>query len=182
MPIALEEALRRVAVVTADMSHEQVDRSVREVLKLMREHLKMDVAFVSHFEQGRRVYQQVDAADSRWLPWEGKWDALERSFCQRVIDGRLPQLITDVTKLPNYAELPHTPAPIGAHLSVPIVLPDGRIYGTLCCFSLAPNEALTQRDLKRLQMATDMTARLVAKNSRRDDDNEDGDQPQAADS
>lgn len=177
MPTALEEELRRVAVVTADMSDEQVDRSVRQVLTLMREHLAMDVAFVSHFEAGRRVFRQVDAIDGRWRLSEGASDALERSFCQRVIDGRLPQLVTDVSKLPNLAELPHTHAPIGAHLSVPIVLPDGRIYGTLCCFSLAPNEALTQRDLKRLKMAADMTARLVAKSSRTDN----GDQPYAAD-
>jgi GAF domain-containing protein len=179
MPITLEKQLRRVAVVTADMSDEQVDRSVREVLRLMREHLAMDVAFVSHFDAGRRVFRQVDAIDGRWLLSEGGSDALERSFCQRVIDGRLPQLITDVSKLPNLAELPHTPAPIGAHLSVPIILPDGRVYGTLCCFSLAPNEALTQRDLKRLKMAADMTARLIAKRSGTDDDEDD--QPYAAD-
>ena len=177
MPIALEEQLRRIAVVTADMSDEQVDRSVREVLKLMREHRTMDVAFVSHFDAGRRVFRQVDAIDDRWLLSEGGSDALERSFCQRVIDGRLPQLVTDVSKLPNLADLPRTAAPIGAHLSVPIVLPDGRIYGTLCCFSLAPNEALTQRDLKRLKMAADMTARLIAKSRRMGDD----DQPYAAD-
>lgn len=177
MDTDFEEELERVAVVTVDMSHEQVDRSVREVLKLMREHLAMDVAFVSHFTEGRRVYRQVDAADNRWRGAEGSSDALERSFCQRVVDGRLPQLVTDVQKLPNLAELPRPPVPIGAHLSVPIVLPDGDVYGTLCCFSTAPNEALTHRDLKRLRMAADLTARLIAKSRRSGDA-----QPEAAES
>jgi GAF domain-containing protein len=169
MDIAFEDELEHVAVVTADMSHAQVDHSVREVLKLMREHLAMDVAFVSHFTDGRRFFRQIDAEDLEWLNAEGTSDALERSFCQRVVDGRLPQLIRDVRKLPNFADLPKTPVPIGAHLSVPIVLPDGTVYGTLCCFSHAPNEDLTQRDLKRLRMAADMTARLISKSSRRDD-------------
>ncbi len=169
MDTDFEEKLARVAVVTADMSHGQVDRSVREVLQLMREHLAMEVAFVSRFDQGRRVLRQVETNDAYWRDAEGSSDPLERSFCQRVVDGRLPQLVTDLRKLPDFAELPETPVPIGAHLSVPIVLPDGAVYGTACCFSSAPNEALTHRDLKRLQMAADMMARLIAK-SRRDDD------------
>jgi len=172
-----EEKLKRVAVVTADMSHGQVDRSVREVLQLMREHLAMDVAFVSRFDDGRRILHQVETNDPYWRDAEGSSDPLERSFCQHVVDGRLPQLVTDVRQLPNLAELPPTSVPIGAHLSVPIVLPDGDVYGTLCCFSTAPNEALTHRDLKRLRMAADLTARLIAKSRRNDDP-----QPEAAES
>ena len=84
------------------------------------------------------------------------------SFCQRVVDGRLPELVHDVSKLPDVAELPPAPFPVGAHLSTPLVLGDGTIYGTLCCFSFAPNETLTaERDLKRLHMAARLAARLV---------------------
>jgi GAF domain-containing protein len=169
MDVEFAEELERVAVVTADMSHEQIDRSVREVLKLMREHLAMDVAFVSRFRDGRRFLRLIDSDDPFWQDAEGMSDPLEQSFCQRVVDGRLPELIADVRTLPNFADLPATVAPIGAHLSVPIVLPDGTVYGTMCCFSNASSEALTQRDLKRLKMAADMTARLIAKSSRRDD-------------
>ena len=177
MDTTFERELQQVAVVTADMDHARVDRSVREVLKLMREHLAMEVAFASHFRDGRRFLWRVEADDPYWQNAEGSSDALERSFCQRVVDGRLPQLVTDVRKLPNVRELPETAVPIGAHLSVPIVLPDGAIYGTACCFSSAPNDALSQRDLKRLQMAADMMARLIAKSRRND-----GLQPDAVDS
>lgn len=177
MDTDFEEKLARVAIVTPDMSHGQVDRSVREVLQLMREHLAMDVAFVSCFTDGQRVLRQLVTTDPYWVDKEGCSDPLERSFCQRVVDGRLPQLVNDVRTLPDFAELPPTAVPIGAHLSVPIVLPDGVVYGTACCFSSAPNEALTLRDLKRLQMAADMMARLIAK-SRRDD----APQPDAVDS
>lgn len=167
--MVLEEQLAQMAVVTANAGHEQIHRSVQEVLQLMRLHLAMDVAFVSQFEGGRRVFRQIDASAGSWVIKAQQSDPVEQSFCQRVLDGRLPQLVLDVRTLSNFAELPSTPFPIGAHMSVPIVLPDGMVYGTLCCFSFAPNYALNQRDLKRLQMAADMTARLIAKSIRDED-------------
>jgi GAF domain-containing protein len=78
-----------------------------------------------------------------------------------VIDGRLPQLVCDVAAWPHAADLPKVDFPVGAHLSTPIVLRGGVIYGTLCCFSFAANEALAQRDLKRLRMASELVARLI---------------------
>ena len=78
-----------------------------------------------------------------------------------MIDGRLPELVTDVAKLPEALDVPPVPFPIGAHLSTPIVLHDGGVYGTFCCFSFAPNDELTQRDLGRLRMAAQMVARLI---------------------
>lgn len=161
-----DRRLSYLVVATADDSDLQIDRSVGEVLRLVRDHLQMDVAFVSHFEAGRRVFRQVVQDEAHPLLAVGASDPLEASFCQRVIDGRLPELVTNVARLPTFAELPATDFPIGAHLSTPIVLRDGSIYGTLCCFSFAANEALTERDLGRLRMAAQMTARLIDKASK----------------
>ena len=160
---AYDERLQQLAVVTADSAgdRDQIDRSVRDVLKLAREHLGMDVAFVSKFVAGRRVFMAVEPGDGGQVIAEGDSGALEASFCQRVIDGRLPGLIKDVTRLPAFAQLPSTPFPIGAHLSTAITLCDGTVYGTLCCFSFTPDESLRARDLKRLRMAADMVARLI---------------------
>jgi EAL domain-containing protein (putative c-di-GMP-specific phosphodiesterase class I) len=41
--------------------------------------------------------------------------------------------------------------PIGSHLSVPLRLHDGRIYGTLCCFSFSPDVSLNERDLNMMK-------------------------------
>ncbi|MET0544060.1 MAG: GAF domain-containing protein [Variovorax sp.] len=147
--------------MTADAGDRQIDRAVRDVLQLAREHLRMDVAFVSKFERGQRVFRQVDPDDGQQVIAAGGADPLEMSFCQRVIDGRLPEMVTDVTKLPDFAELPATPFRIGAHLSTPICLADGLVYGTLCCFSFAPDDSLRERDLKRLRMAAELVARLI---------------------
>jgi GAF domain-containing protein len=157
-----DRRLSRLAVATADQSDPLIDSAVNDVLRLVREILEMDVAFVSHFEDGRRVFRNVEAGEGKRVIAVGGSDPLELSFCQRVVDGRLPELVQDVAKLPDVTKLPPAPFPVGAHLSTPLVLGDGTIYGTLCCFSFAPNKTLTaERDLKRLHMAARLAARLV---------------------
>ncbi|RZL43289.1 MAG: GAF domain-containing protein [Variovorax sp.] len=157
--------LSRLSVATAERSDADIHRSVGEVLQLVRDHLQMDVVFVSRFENGRRVFRHVEQDPAQPLLTVGHSDPLESSFCQRVVDGRMPQLVCDVARLPDAASLPPLPFRVGAHLSTPLVLRSGEIYGTFCCFSVAPNDALTERDLKRLRMASEMTARLIDRSS-----------------
>lgn len=103
----------------------------------------MDVAFISEFRDGQRVFRFVDTEDRSCPVQVNGSDPLEASYCQRVIDGRLPELIRDASRHAAARELPATAAlPVGAHLSVPIRFSDGRIFGTLCCFSYTPDETL----------------------------------------
>jgi EAL domain-containing protein (putative c-di-GMP-specific phosphodiesterase class I) len=124
------------------------DAHIRKVLHIVRTHLDMDVGFVSEFVDGRRVFRQVDARGET-LVKEGGSDPLEDSFCQRVVDGRMPQLMRDAALDPSAAALPATQAvPVGAHLSVPLKLRDGQVFGTFCCFSFKGNPSLNKRDLR----------------------------------
>ncbi|MDB5732927.1 MAG: diguanylate cyclase [Variovorax sp.] len=160
-PDAFEVRVSELLVATPDGCDALIDGAVPEVLRMLREYLHMDVVFVSEFVDGRRVFRQVEAEPAKRLIEIGQSDALEQSFCQRVVDGRLPRLVRNLGTEPAAASLPRPPFPIGAHLSVPVVLSDGRVYGTLCSFSAAANEALTQRDLKKLEMSAKLTARRL---------------------
>jgi GAF domain-containing protein len=160
-PDALDVRISELLVATADGSDELIDQSVSEVLRLLREHLQMDVVFVSEFVDGRRVFKRVDAKPTSRVIEVGESAPLEESFCQYVVDGRLPRLVNNVPTHPSFPALPPTPFPVGAHLSTPIVLDDGRVYGTLCCFSFAPNESLTQRDLRKLELSAQLTAKKL---------------------
>ena len=134
------------------------DEGITKVLHAIRTHLQMDVAFVSEFRQTDRVFQHVDAA-GRTPIHSGDSAPLDQGYCQRVVDGRLPELIPDANHLPATACLPETKAiPIGAHLSVPIRLRDGRVYGTFCCFSYLPDHSLTERDLQTMRVFADLVA------------------------
>lgn len=158
---AIEVRISELLVATPEGGDALISGAVSEVLKLLREHLKMDVIFISEFVDNRRVFRRVEAAPGQRVIDAGQSDPLEESFCQRVVDGRLPRLVTDVGQLPGAQDLPTTPFQVGAHLSTPVILNDGRVYGTLCCFSFAPNEALTQRDLRKLEMSAQLTARRI---------------------
>lgn len=137
--------------------------SLPRLLGAIRQHLGMDVAFVSEFISGRRFFRQVDTDGSRPAPIAvGGSDPTEDSYCQRVVDGRLPELIPDACANAEALTLAATRAlPVGAHISVPIRLSDGQVYGTLCCFSYTPDATLTERDLGLMRVFAAMVGEQV---------------------
>ena len=65
-----------------------------------------------------------------------------------VLQGRLPPVIRDIrTANHEAALLPITERlGIGCYLSAPVILPDGRTFGTLCCFSRQARPDLVDED------------------------------------
>ncbi|HET7792262.1 MAG TPA: GAF domain-containing protein [Rhizobacter sp.] len=160
-PDELLVQVSELLVATADSADAEIDKAVPEVLHQLREKMKMDVVFVSEFVDGQRVFRFVDRSTGAPSLGAGDSAPLETSYCQRVVDGRLPGLVHDAASLPASMALPKTDFRVGAHLSTPIVLPDGNTYGTLCCFSTAPNTSLRQRDLDTLRLCAQLVARKV---------------------
>lgn len=139
-----------------------MDLFLNEVLAVVRTHLQMDVAFISQFAQGRRVFEAVDASPGSAPIAVGGSDPLEDSYCQRIVDGRLPKLIQDAFAIPAAMALPVTSAlPVRAHISVPIRLEGGDIYGTFCCFSTKPDHSLNERDLSFMQAFANVVAKHI---------------------
>lgn len=155
-------ALSDLLLQSVGESEIQSRDSLPQLLNAIRQHLQMDVAFVSEFVRGRRVFRAVDPADPTNPVQAGASDPLDESYCQRVIDGRLPELMCDARQNPVATMLPVTHAlPVGAHLSVPIRLADGSCYGTFCCFSFTPDQSLDERDLNMMRVFADVAARLI---------------------
>ncbi|MGK9047485.1 EAL domain-containing protein [Stutzerimonas chloritidismutans] len=76
-----------------------------ETLHAVRTHLGMDVAFISEFRGGSRIFRYLDG---NFVPLQlevGACDPLDDSYCQRVLDGRLPELIQDAATLPEAGRL-----------------------------------------------------------------------------
>lgn len=131
-------------------------------LAAVRTHLGMDVAFISEFVDGQRMFRHVDAGDGGAPIAAGEGGPLEASYCQRVVDGRLPEIMSDAFDYPEATALPATRSlPVRAHLSVPIRLSNGKVYGTFCCFSSTPDTSLNERDIALLRIFADLTARHI---------------------
>lgn len=159
----LAVAEREFLVTTADAAPHSRLGSIANLLRRVREIFKMDVVFVSQFVQGQRYFRHVDAGSgARVRLAVGSSDPLEDSYCQRVVDGRLPSVIPDARKHPLTAAMPATEAVgVGAHLSVAIVLASGETYGTLCCFSHQPNPWMVDRDAQALRSVAQLLAETL---------------------
>lgn len=159
MKATMENALIRLAQRHRTAPREGVAEALSRSLHAIRTHLDMDVAFISEFAQDRRFFRYVDSADQEAVIRVGNSDPLAESYCQRVVDGRLPELMVDACLNDEALTLSATRAlPVRAHLSVPIRLKNGRLFGTLCCFSSRADHSLTGRDLAMLRVMSDMVA------------------------
>jgi EAL domain-containing protein (putative c-di-GMP-specific phosphodiesterase class I) len=133
--------------------------SLRRMLRAVRLHLGMDIAFLARFDGAHREFRSVDSDLADPPLREGNSVPLDEGFCAHVVAGRLPELMRNAADDPFARTLPATAAlPVGAHLSVPVRLADGTTYGTFCCFSLTPDETLTERDLALLRVFAEMAA------------------------
>lgn len=140
---------------------------INRVLQALRTHLDMDVAFVTQFRDRDRLFTHVDA---RGLSPISPGDTLppEVGYCQRVVDGQLPELIPNTAQCALAMNLPETTSiPIGAHLSVPIWLSDGRLYGTLCCFGFTADHSLSRRDIQVMKVFAELIAEQLDDELRR---------------
>ena len=128
---SVEQLLSMVASGVADTS-----MSVEEVLRLSRTYLDVDVAFVGRVEDGHRHLRAVSAGDPAIEGMVGHADPLEGSHCQLVLDGAVDRVIPDALDDPLMHALQVThDFHVRTFIGVPITLPDGELYGTLCGFA-----------------------------------------------
>jgi EAL domain-containing protein (putative c-di-GMP-specific phosphodiesterase class I) len=132
---------------------------VKRALQVMRRHLGLQVAYVSEFIDDQSVFRQVDAPGLEALIKPGDSRSLDDVYCRHILAGRLPELIPDTSREPLALAMPITAAvPIGAHVSVPIRMPDGEVYGMFCCLGPNPDPTLNKRDLQMMRAFADLAA------------------------
>ena len=143
----------------ADLVSSRTPDAINRTMALAREALGMDVAFVSEFAGDRMEFRALegDAASFGWQ--KGGGVPLDGTFCKRVVDGSLPNLVPDAKGDERVSDLEvTTEADIGSYVGLPLRFSDGRVYGTLCCLSHSPEPHLQERDARFMEVL----ARLVA--------------------
>ncbi len=146
---------------------ERLEETLPRMLRSIRRHLQMDVAFIAEFVHGQRVFRRVDVErgvnPTIPLPQVGKGHALETTYCQRIADGRCPELIPDAAEEPALAGLEKTTAElhIGAYIGVPLRLSDGHVYGTMCCYNFVPDHSLSKRDLGIMRVLAEAVSDVI---------------------
>lgn len=161
--MALLDCLSNTALSDSTNAADRPDATmIDRVLQSVRQHLGMEVAYVSEFVGNDSVYRAVDAPGLEALIKPGDRRSLDDVYCRHILAGRLPELIPDTSAIPLAAAMPITQAvPIGAHVSVPLKLSDGSVYGMFCCLSPSTNRTLNDRDLQVMRAFADIAAQQI---------------------
>lgn len=157
-PDDLDVEVSELLVATCEGADPLICPEVQQVLNLLREHMRMDVVFVSRIGDGRRTLEVVSAGEGAPMQ-PGDSDPVEETWCQHVVDGRLPPYLPDARAVGGRA--PPVPFPVGTFISTPVRLSDGHVYGTLCSLSFQPVPSSTELDLKRLQYTAGLLVRRL---------------------
>lgn len=151
----------------------RISEAIQRALEAARTHLGLDVAFVSQIRDGRRVFLYVDTDPGLPLIEVGGSDPVEQTYCYNVLNGQIPQFLRDPRLHPVASQLPVThELPVGTHLSVPIELRDGSVYGTFCCFGVDVDHSLDERDLAAVRMLSRVVAGYIEEHESRRRDEE----------
>jgi signal transduction histidine kinase len=133
--------------------------TIESTLDAAREGLDMDIAYLARFTDDEQVFQALAGDSASFELREGEAMPLGDSYCQRMVDGRIGSVVAETAAEPEVANLALTErAGIGAYVGVPVRFSDGRLYGTFCCLSHAPDPEIGERELRFMRML----ARIVA--------------------
>jgi len=159
-PDPFEHRLQGIVRATCDKADWPLDRAITDVLRLVREHLGMDVVFIARLINELNVVTLADSVSPE-MNLKGFSHPRAESFCQRVLDGRLPAVMPDVDLLRGTHDVPKSPVPVKSYMAAPVRLQDGSLYGLVCCVRAAICLDLQARDYTRLKMAAELIARLI---------------------
>lgn len=159
-PDDIDVRVAELIVATHDSADPLTHPKVTEALGLLRRHLSMDVAFVSQLKGSRRTYRVVEKRKDGMRVEVGHSDPIEESWCQYVVEGRMPGFVKDAQAEVDAGRVPALDMRVGTFMSTPIKLVNGDVYGTLCCFSGDVVDGVSELDLRRLQIA----AQLLSEN------------------
>lgn len=116
--------------------------AIMRVLAVARQQLDMDVAVLGECAGDWEHFRWVDPAEG-FEVGQDMSIARSASYCQRLLDDRLPNVVHDARNHESVRDLDVTrELGIGAWVGVPITLPDGRLYGVLSCISSKPRPFL----------------------------------------
>ena len=136
-------------------------QQVAGLLATAKEALGLSVTFLSRLDGTTQHLEVVDSSVPL-LFREGATVAQDTSFCQAVLDGRLPAVIADVREHPAAMALPSARFPrLRSFVSVPVRLSDGTLYGTFCAAGLTSDKGLSGRDKALMEVLAAAAAVVI---------------------
>jgi signal transduction histidine kinase len=143
----------------AQLALDDPAETIESALEAAREGLEMEIAYLAEFTDDEQIFHSL-AGDLDTLDiGEGEAIPLEDTYCQRMCDGRIGNVVADVRSDPQLSTLELTRrASVGAYVGVPLRFSDGRLYGTFCCLSHAPDPDIGDREVRFMRVLAKIVA------------------------
>ena len=139
----------------------QAEQQVADLLRTAKRALGLSVTFLSRMDGTTQHLEVVDSSIPFLFP-EGARMVQATSFCQAILDGRLPAVIPDVRALPEAMALPAARFPrLRSYVSAPVRLSDGTLYGTFCAAGLTTDKGLSARDQALMEVLAAAAAMVI---------------------
>ena len=123
------------------------DRVVVSMLELARAEMSMDVAVLAEIHDGREVVRLATGEAESFGLAVGASSPVEETFCQRLLEGRLGNVVRDAVSDERVRDLEVARAGwIRAYIGVPLSMLDARLY-ILCCLAHERRPALGKQDV-----------------------------------
>jgi PAS domain S-box-containing protein len=141
---------------------DRTETRVTRLLELARGQLDMPVSFLSRLQGDRLVFAHFAGESEQFGAKQGDAIPLSATHCQRMLDGRIGSIVTDLAEHPQTRDLDVSKRlGLRAYAGVPVRLRSGEIYGTLCAVDTRPRPELGERHLDLLGFLSDLTAELI---------------------
>ncbi len=135
------------------LSAEKPTWRIRHSLDLARELLGVEFSYITEFRGDEQLIQGVSGDRISFGMSPGDGYPLDGSYCQRMITGRIPNVIPDAAANPEVRDLAVTRmSAIGAYVSVPVYLYEEKLYGTLCAISHEAHPDLGPRHARIMEL------------------------------
>ena len=155
----IERILQAAGDETADL--------IGSIVEAAKDHLEADIGFLAEFSGESKLIRRAAGDGATVGLEEGTSLPLEETYCHRVVRGELPNVIADARADARVRDLAITrQLKIGAYIGVPVTLPGGRVFGTLCCINHQPDPSIHQRDVKFMRVLADLVGRQLERHER----------------
>lgn len=133
------------------------------VVAAMREHFGADISFLSEFRKDLKVIRNIAGKEKNEIIDKGSSFPLDDTYCYRMASGSLPNLIQNACGNDQVNELAITrQLNIATYIGVPVLLPGGRTFGSLCCIFHNVENSIHHRDLRFMHVLADILSHQIA--------------------
>jgi GAF domain-containing protein len=146
------EALRRIEAA-------QESDVVERALTAARERLHMEASYVTTIDSEKQTIEAIVGQTSTPVV-SGTEVPLEETYCVRMLNGEIPNVVPDTRAEPALRDLWATQH-VGSYVGVPVRLSDGSVHGSLCCVSKEPYSGVGEAELRFMRVLAGIIATRI---------------------